>query len=129
MCLGIPGQVVAIADGYAGQVALVDVEGARAQGRRRHARGQPEPGDWVLIHMGFAVEAIDEAQAPGALAGLRADGQWTATMPAGSAVAYDGVSGSCRESASGRSSTSPPRSWPRRLGVQHRRRRRRRGGG
>ena len=29
MCLGIPGRVIAIADGYAGQVALVDVQGAR----------------------------------------------------------------------------------------------------
>ena len=28
MCLGIPGRVVAVADGYAGQIALVDVEGA-----------------------------------------------------------------------------------------------------
>ena len=28
MCLGIPGQVVEIVDGFAGQLALVDVEGA-----------------------------------------------------------------------------------------------------
>ena len=47
MCLGIPGQVVEIVDGYGGQLALVDVEGARRQvnigmledGRRRRVTG------------------------------------------------------------------------------------------
>ncbi len=74
MCLGIPGQVVALVDGYAGQLATVDVQGAE----RRINLGMLDPdaqavvaGDWVLIHMGFAIERIDAAGADRALDGLR----------------------------------------------------------
>ena len=71
MCLGIPGRVVALADGYAGQVAVVDVEGAERKVNVGMLEEPPAPGDWVLIHMGFAVEAIDEAAARTALGGLQ----------------------------------------------------------
>jgi hydrogenase assembly chaperone HypC/HupF len=74
MCLGIPGRVVELLDGYAGQLAMVNVQGAT----RRINLGMLDPeeqhvtrGDWVLIHMGFAVERIDEAKADEALDGLR----------------------------------------------------------
>ena len=74
MCLGIPGRVVELLDGYAGQLAMVNVQGAT----RRINLGMLDPddqqvscGDWVLIHMGFAVERIDEAKAEQALDGLR----------------------------------------------------------
>ena len=74
MCLGIPGQVVEVLEGYAGQLALVDVQGAS----RRINLGMLDPddepvrsGEWVLIHMGFAVERIDRAGADKALDGLR----------------------------------------------------------
>ena len=79
MCLGIPGRVVAIADGYAGQVAVVDVEGARRQVNVGMLEQQPETGQWVLIHMGFAVEAIDEAQARTARSGLQLMGSGRAS--------------------------------------------------
>ena len=75
MCLVIPGRVVAIADGYAGQVALVDVQGARRQVNIGMLDEPPSAGDWVLLHLGFAVEAIDEAQAREALAGLKLMGR------------------------------------------------------
>jgi hydrogenase maturation protein HypF len=75
MCLGIPGRVVALEEGYAGQVALVDVEGARRQVNIGMLDEQPGAGQWVLIHMGFAVEAIDEATARDALAGLELMGR------------------------------------------------------
>ena len=71
MCLGIPGRVVGLADGYAGQVAVVDVEGAERKVNVGMLEAPPAPGDWVLIHMGFAVEAIDEAAARTALSGLQ----------------------------------------------------------
>ena len=72
MCLGIPGRVVEMVEGYADQLALVDVLGKQ----RRINVGMLEdeqvtPGDWILIHMGFAMERIDEAAAQEALAGLR----------------------------------------------------------
>ena len=71
MCLGIPGRVVRILDGYEGQLALVDVAGEH---RKVNVGMLPEesfaPGDWVIIHMGFVVEKTDEAGATEALAGL-----------------------------------------------------------
>jgi hydrogenase maturation protein HypF len=75
MCLGIPGRVVSIAAGYAGQIALVDVQGVQRQVNIGMLDEQPAAGDWVLLHMGFAVEAIDEAEADEALAGLELMGQ------------------------------------------------------
>ena len=76
MCLGIPGRVVEMIDGYADQLAMVDVEGAQRQHQRRHARrGTPRPGEWVLIHMGFALEVIDAAEAEKAMTGLELMGQ------------------------------------------------------
>ncbi len=76
MCLGIPGQVVERVAGFGDQLALVDVVGAR----RRVNVGLLEddvlePGDWVLIHVGFAVEKVDEAAARAALDGLELMGR------------------------------------------------------
>ena len=42
-CLGIPGRVVEMLDGYEGQLALVDVAGERRRGQRRHVAGGPSP--------------------------------------------------------------------------------------
>ena len=71
MCLGIPGQVVRMLDGYNDQVALVDVVGEH---RKVNVGMLPEetfaPGDWVIIHMGFVVEKTDKAGAEEAMAGL-----------------------------------------------------------
>ena len=76
MCLGIPGRVVRMLDGYGGQLALVDVEGAE----RKVNIGMLEdtvlaPGDWVVIHMGFAVERVDRDGAERAMAGLELMGR------------------------------------------------------
>ena len=72
MCLGIPGQVIHMLEGYGDQLALVDVAGEH---RKVNIGMLPEetfaPGDWVIIHMGFVVEKTDEAGAEQALAGLR----------------------------------------------------------
>ncbi|MFC4033506.1 carbamoyltransferase HypF [Streptomyces polygonati] len=75
MCLGIPGRVVEIVDGYAGQLALVDVEGARRRVNIGMLDRPPAAGEWVLLHMGFAVELIDRAKAQEALAGLEMMGR------------------------------------------------------
>ena len=76
MCLGIPGRVVETLPGNAGQLALVDVLGAQ----RPINLGMLEeptvtPGEWLLIHMGFAIERIDEARATKAMAGLEMMGR------------------------------------------------------
>ncbi len=76
MCLGIPGQVVRKLDGYEGQLALVDVEGAERKINLGMMEDQNfQPGDWVLIHMGFVVERIDAAGAEQAMVGLEMMGR------------------------------------------------------
>ncbi|MDV7241189.1 MULTISPECIES: HypC/HybG/HupF family hydrogenase formation chaperone [Rhodococcus] len=77
MCLGIPGRVVRMLEGYGNQLALVDVVGEE----RRVNIGMLdddvhlEPGDWIVIHMGFAMEKVDEAGAERAMAGLEMMGR------------------------------------------------------
>ncbi|HEX6878512.1 MAG TPA: HypC/HybG/HupF family hydrogenase formation chaperone [Nocardioidaceae bacterium] len=75
MCLGIPGQVVQVLDEYDGQLALVDVQGARRKVNLGILEAPPVSGDWILIHMGFAMEVIDQAQAEQALTGLETMGR------------------------------------------------------
>ncbi|MFD6059567.1 HypC/HybG/HupF family hydrogenase formation chaperone [Rhodococcus wratislaviensis] len=77
MCLGIPGQVVRMLEGYGNQLALVDVVGEQ---RKVNIGMLPEdvslePGDWIVIHMGFAMEKVDEAGAEKAMAGLEMMGR------------------------------------------------------
>jgi hydrogenase expression/formation protein HypC len=78
MCLGIPGQVIEMLEGYGGQLALVDVSGAQRKiniGMLELDQQHLAPGDWVLIHMGFALERIDEAEAREVLSGLELMGR------------------------------------------------------
>jgi hydrogenase maturation protein HypF len=75
MCLGIPGRVVQIVPGYAGQLALVDVVGAERRVNIGMLDAPPVAGDWVLIHMGFALEVIDTARAEEAMGGLELIGR------------------------------------------------------
>ena len=75
MCLGIPGRVVEIVPGYADQLALVDVVGGQRRVNVGMLDAPPRAGEWVLIHMGFAVEVIDAEQADQALAGLELMGR------------------------------------------------------
>jgi hydrogenase expression/formation protein HypC len=63
MCLGIPGQIVEIVDETL-QIAKVDVSGVkRAVSVALLASEGIQAGDWVLIHVGFAMSKIDEHEA------------------------------------------------------------------
>jgi hydrogenase expression/formation protein HypC len=66
MCLAIPGQVVEIAD-EANRLAKVEVAGVRRSVNigllDEDGGGGVEPGDWVLIHVGFALSKVDEEEA------------------------------------------------------------------
>lgn len=75
MCLGIPGRVVTVLDEYDGQLALVDVQGARRKVNLGMLEAPPVAGDWVLVHMGFALEVVDETRADQALSGLELMGR------------------------------------------------------
>lgn len=75
MCLGIPGQVVELVDGFADQLALVDVQGRQRRVNIGMLDEPPAPGAWILIHMGFAMEVIDADEAERALSGLEMMGR------------------------------------------------------
>jgi hydrogenase assembly chaperone HypC/HupF len=75
MCLGIPGRVVEMVPGFGDQLALVEVEGAARRVNIGLPDEPPAPGQWVLIHMGFAVELTDPAGAEAAMSGLELVGR------------------------------------------------------
>ena len=63
MCLGIPGQIVEFVDD-ANHIAKVEVSGVRRNVNVAMVRHEGiVPGDWVLIHVGFAMSKIDEYEA------------------------------------------------------------------
>jgi hydrogenase expression/formation protein HypC len=75
MCLGIPGEIVEILHDRP-DLAMVDVSGVkRAINIGLLADDPPVPGDWILIHVGFALSKIDEEEAAAALAFLESIGQ------------------------------------------------------
>ena len=61
MCLAIPGQIIEITDAV-NRLATVDVVGVRRT-VNVGLLDDTEPGDWVLIHVGFALSKIDEEEA------------------------------------------------------------------
>ncbi|HEX2411001.1 MAG TPA: HypC/HybG/HupF family hydrogenase formation chaperone [Solirubrobacteraceae bacterium] len=65
MCLAIPGRIVEVID-EANRLATVDVAGVRRTvniGLLDAGDESAVPGDWVLIHVGFALSKIDEEEA------------------------------------------------------------------
>ena len=75
MCLGIPGQIIEIVD-ETFQIAKVDVSGVkRGVSIALIAEEGVSPGDWVLIHVGFAMSKIDEQEAQEAMKALQEMGQ------------------------------------------------------
>ncbi len=65
MCLAIPGQVVEMVDDV-NRLARVDVAGVRRNvnvGLLDSDGDSVGEGDWVLIHVGFAMSKIDEEEA------------------------------------------------------------------
>lgn len=63
MCLGIPGQILEIVDDK-NSIAKVVVSGVKRNVSIALVRPEGiEPGDWVLIHVGFAMSKIDEGEA------------------------------------------------------------------
>lgn len=67
MCLGIPGQIVEISDANQ-KLAIVNVGGVKRQVNIACIVDEQHPpasciGDWVLVHVGFAMNRIDEQEA------------------------------------------------------------------
>lgn len=86
MCLGIPGQIVEISD-PARKLAVVDVGGVKRTVNIACIVNEDHPvasclGDWVLVHVGFAMARIDEAEAARTLALLTEMGEMQAEFEA-----------------------------------------------
>jgi hydrogenase expression/formation protein HypC len=84
MCLGIPGCIVSI-DNADDLVATVDVSGVRRQINISCIVDEAHPvescvGDWVLVHVGFAMSRINEAEAAETLRLLRELGELQAEL-------------------------------------------------
>ena len=79
MCLGVPGQIIAIRDAV-NNLALVEVSGVRRLINIAFIVDEDLPpaacvGAWVLVHVGFAMSRLDEAEAMHTLALLRELGE------------------------------------------------------
>lgn len=75
MCLGIPGQITEITD-IENQLAMVTIAGVKRQVNIACIIDADHPiqscvGDWVLVHVGFAMNRLDEAEAKETLAMLQ----------------------------------------------------------
>jgi hydrogenase expression/formation protein HypC len=65
MCLAIPGQIIEVVDEH-NRLAKVDVAGVQRNvniGLLDAEGDSADIGDWVLIHVGFAISKVDEAEA------------------------------------------------------------------
>jgi hydrogenase expression/formation protein HypC len=69
MCLGIPGRIVEMVDAERG-IAKAEVGGVRRNVSMQLLENEGTPvktGDWILIHVGFALCKIDEEEAAATL--------------------------------------------------------------
>jgi hydrogenase expression/formation protein HypC len=78
MCLGIPGRIVAVEPGN--DLAQVDVAGVVREINLALLDGPFVPGEYILIHSGFALERMTAEQAHDALTVFE-DGDMTSPMP------------------------------------------------
>ena len=86
MCLGIPGKIVEITN-ETRKLALVDVAGVKREVNVTCIVNDDHPleaciGDWVLVHVGFAMSRIDEQEAAATLKVLTELGEVQAELAA-----------------------------------------------
>lgn len=71
MCLGVPGKIVKIEDNALGmRMGVVDFGGTKREACLAYLDDVRE-GDWVLVHIGFAISKIDEEKAKDAFDTLK----------------------------------------------------------
>lgn len=69
MCLGIPGRIISVTDDGM-RMGLVDFGGIRREVCLAYTP-EAEPDDYVIVHVGFAISRVDEAEAARTLAVIR----------------------------------------------------------
>ena len=63
MCLGIPGRVVELRDDGGFAMGVVDFGGVRREVCLAYVQDDVGLGDYVIVHVGFAISKVDEAEA------------------------------------------------------------------
>jgi hydrogenase expression/formation protein HypC len=63
MCLGIPGRVVDLRDDGGLAMGTVDFGGVRRDVCLAYVADEVRPGDYVIVHVGFAISKVDEPEA------------------------------------------------------------------
>jgi len=63
MCLGIPGRIVEVHDDHGLSMGTVDFGGVRREVCLAYVADEIELGDYAIVHVGFAISIVDEAEA------------------------------------------------------------------
>jgi hydrogenase expression/formation protein HypC len=71
MCLGIPGRILEIRDDRGLMMGQVDFGGVRREVCLAYVADEVGPGDYVVVHVGFAISRVDEAEARRTFEALR----------------------------------------------------------
>jgi hydrogenase expression/formation protein HypC len=71
MCLGIPGRITELHDDRGLLMGTVDFGGVRREVCLQYLEGQVQPGDYAIVHVGFAISRVDEVEARRTFEALR----------------------------------------------------------
>jgi hydrogenase expression/formation protein HypC len=63
MCLGIPGKVMEVYGSEGLPMGMVDFGGVRREVCMAYVAEEVEPGDYVIVHVGFAISMVDKEEA------------------------------------------------------------------
>ena len=75
MCLGIPGRITALRDDRGMPMGTVDFGGVRREVCLSYVADQVRAGDYVIVHVGFAISKVDEEEARKTFEALKAMSQ------------------------------------------------------
>lgn len=75
MCLGIPGRITELRDDRGLLMGMVDFGGVRREVCLQYLAGQVRPGDYAIVHVGFAIAKVDEQEARRTFEALKAMSQ------------------------------------------------------
>jgi hydrogenase expression/formation protein HypC len=63
MCLGIPGRIVEMHETQGLPMGVVDFGGVRREVCLAYVKDEIKPGDYAIVHVGFAIAKVDEKEA------------------------------------------------------------------
>src|SRR5690242_12045947 len=63
MCLGIPGRITEMHDDHGLSVGVVDFGGVRREACLAYVQDEVAVGDYVIVHVGFAISKVDQDEA------------------------------------------------------------------